>query len=71
MRKHRLKWFEDNIGRIIYRWDIQVMVTKSNYKELYRLQEEECILYSNAPKFLISGRKNRTKSLLFHSQQLR
>ena len=62
MRKHRLKWFKDNIGKQIYRHEIPILVTRSNFEKLYDLQDEELMLFSNTPKFLNWGRKHRKKS---------
>lgn len=50
------------IGKRIYRHEIPITVTRSNYEKLYNMQEEELILFSNTPKLLNWGWKRQTKS---------
>lgn len=63
MKKHRLKWFKDNIGKDLYRINIPVKVTESNYAELYRMQEDESLFFSPKPISYYLGRKRQTKDL--------
>jgi hypothetical protein len=62
MKRHRLKWFKDNIGKELYRLDVPVKVTKSNYAELYRLQEDETLFFSQKPISYYLGQKRQIRS---------